>query len=222
MRKAKAFIVICPHRPDLLGQPLLGHVGWGYEYPNGDWCIGAVEGPEWGADHNGFWASRKRDLRSALLHFSGMKNRDAEYDYYKLLTVSDGVEPNPDYADQLVRWVQQEPYNLFGRNCMNSAYDILKAFADAKFNGVDLPHPATNWIPNGWFNAIQTNEYYKLPKAYNAEKSFEEENIMPFDLDGDLIAPEWRKPGAELFIKERSPEETVEIKVPEPMGIQTF
>ena len=73
MGKARAFVVICPHRPSLFGQPLLGHVGWGYEYPNGEWSIGVVEGTEWNGGINGFWSYRVPNLQAALTYFSRMK-----------------------------------------------------------------------------------------------------------------------------------------------------
>lgn len=217
MEAARAMVTICPHRPDnLLGQPLLGHVGWGYEYPNGEWCIGAIEGTEWKGGINGFWAVKMPSLQAALTYFSRMKKNNAEYDYYKLLTVSSGVIPNPRYADRIVNWVAKQPYNLTGRNCMNSTFDILNAFSGGKYNNTNLPHPNLNWIPNGWFNAIETKEYYRLPVTKFSNLAVMD-NIKQFELGGELIAPSWRAKGEEFYMIDRSNEKHIqEIKVMPP------
>lgn len=212
MKRANAIVTICPHRPDLLGHPLLGHVGFGYEYPNGEWCIGAVEGTEWRNDLNGFWAVKVPNLQAALHYFSNMKNYNAEYDYYKLLTVTTGVKPNPRYADQIVSWVAKQPYKLFGRNCMNSAFDILYAFSGGRYNNSNLPNPNLNWIPNGWFNAIKTNDFYYLPKN-NLETI---SNFEKIEITKEDKLPEWREKGNDLYLVERSKEEAIEVKVASP------
>ncbi len=221
MGKANAIVVLCPHRPDLVGQPLLGHVGWGFEYPNGEWLIGAVEGPDWRGGINGFWSVRRPNLRSALLYFAQMKNQGAEYNCYKLLTVTRGTHVTPQNAENTVRWVSQQKYELFGRNCLNSAYDILRAFCNGKYNFTDLPHPNTNWIPNGWFNAIQTNEYFNLPTYINMRSP--QDALIPFEVNGELVAPEWRKKGEELEIIDRSTETKIEeVQVNLPKKLQHF
>ncbi len=221
MGKANAIVVLCPHRPSLLGQPLLGHVAWGYEYPNGEWLIGAVEGPDWRGGLNGFWAVKRPNLRSALMYFAKMKEQGAEYNCYKLLTVTPRTHVSPEYADQMVRWISQQKYELFGRNCMNSAYDVLRAFCNGKYNFADLPHPNGNWIPNGWFNAIQTHEYYKLPTKYSALQL--QDNIVEFDLNGEVSVPEWRKRGSELEIITHSDVHCVDhIEVKLPTKLQYF
>lgn len=213
MNKANAIITICPHRPDvLLGQPILGHVGFGFEYPNGEWCIGAVEGTEWGNDINGFWAVKVANLQSALRYFSNMKHYNAEYDYYKYLTVTDGVIPNPKYADQIVSWVSRQPYNLFGRNCVNSAFDILYAFSGGKYNNANLPNPNLNWIPNGWFNAIKTNEYYRLPQNNTETKVISKK----FEITKDVEVPSWREKDKDLELIRHQKEDIVEIKITPP------
>lgn len=193
---AKAMVIICPHRPDLFGQPLLGHVAWGYEYPDGSWCIGAVEGTEWQqGNKNGFWVRHMPDLRSSLMHFAQGKKTGNEYDYYKFLTVTNGVVPDWKYADQVVAWVRDQDYNLFGRNCMNSAYDVLRSFAGGKgyYNNAELPLPDHNWIPNGWFNAIQTPEYYQLPTVVHAFQSqARSPGPAPIKLMDNPPTPEWR------------------------------
>lgn len=189
----QAIVVICPHRPSLAGQPLLGHVGWGYEYPDRSWCIGSVEGPSWQGTFNGFWARRMPDLRSSLMYFAEMEAKlAAEYDFYKLLTVSNGITPDYQAADRVVAWVRNQEYNLTGRNCMNSTYDVLRAFANCAYNGEQLPSPDWNWIPNGWFNAIKTNDYYKLPSRQYKFAKQDSYSGSELRLERDSAAPAWR------------------------------
>ncbi|MEC8443175.1 MAG: hypothetical protein VXZ05_03125 [Pseudomonadota bacterium] len=201
---AHAIAVLCPKRPDLMGQPLLGHVAWGFELPNGEWMIGAVEGDGWrhGNGLNGFWSRRMPDLRRALQYFADMQFRDAEYNYYKLLRVTDEVYPDPDGAMGVMRWVSGQKYELFGRNCMNSAYDILRAFSrGGHFNQRTLPAPQFNWIPNGWFNAIQVpdSDFNYLPRPSSFRGFAEADHADGLD-DVMPVVPEWRVKGSADFM----------------------
>lgn len=207
---AHAIIVLCPSRPDLLGQPLLGHVAWGFQLPNNEWIIGAVEGDGWkqGNGFNGFWSRKLPNLNAALQYFANMSFQDAEYNHYKLLTVTDGVFPNPNGALNVMKWVSGKKYELFGRNCMNSAYDILRAFSSGgSFNGQYLPTPEQNWIPNGWFNAINvpSNAHQWLPKPTHPVHAFQEQADEPTDAivnmdDIEALEPAWRNEKADDFL----------------------
>ncbi len=190
---AKAIVIICPRRPDLVGQPLLGHTAWGYEYPDGSWGIGAIEGENWQGSYNGFWALRVPNLRAALMYFAetGSKHGN-EYDYYKLLTVSNGITPDWKAADNVVAWAKHQKYNLFGGNCMNRTYDVLRAFANCAYNGKQLPSPDHNWIPNGWFNAIQTPDYYKLPTVVHTLSRNPAPATTAIELPENPSTPSWR------------------------------
>lgn len=196
MSTANAIIVLCPNRPDLFGQPLLGHVGWGFELPDGQWMVAAVEGDQWvnGNRLNGFWSYRVPGLQQALQVFANMVHQGAEYNYYKFLTVTDQVWPDLDAAMHVMAWVSAQRYELFGRNCMNSAYDVLRAFSrGGHFNGRVLPSPEHNWIPNGWFNAIQVpdHDFHYLPPASHGVRAFA---LEPFEITVSPQCPDWRKP----------------------------
>ncbi|MEO0343138.1 MAG: hypothetical protein AAF198_06840 [Pseudomonadota bacterium] len=165
---AEAIVVLCPSRPDLLGQPLLGHVGWGFELPNGEWVIGAIEGDGWenGNGFNGFWSERRLNLNAALQHFSTMINYGAEYNQFKLLRVAQNIAANPQGALEMMGWLSQQHYKLVDGNCMDATYRVLKTFSrGGYFHGQELPSPDFNWIPNGWYNAIQVpqNDHQNLP-----------------------------------------------------------
>lgn len=218
MRLARALIVLCPHRPEKL-KIKFGHVGWGYEYPNGEWRVGAIEGDEWDNSINGFWSVKVRSLDHALAYFTNMKKRRAEYNVYKLLTVSQHIKPNPAYADKMATWVAHQPYDVFGRNCMNSAYDILKAFSGGNYNSTVLPSPEQNWVPNDWFNKIVATQFAYLPLAVKSlAEDYIIEELSTSEVESEFETPEWRREGAELFITDRSNIESIpqiEVILPE-------
>lgn len=219
MSQANAIVVLCPRRPDLLGHPLLGHVGWGFELPDGQWVVGAVEGDAWlpGNRMNGFWSTCVPGLEQALQVFANMLHQGAEYNVYKYLSVTAQVWPDPDAALHVMGWVSGQPYQLFGRNCMNSAYDVLRAFSrGGHFNGGVLPSPDTNWIPNGWFNAITVHpqDYRPLPPPFPAVRAFALPTLeLP---EGDC--PAWRVPGSPDYLPLGGPPtatlEAVEVPLP--------
>lgn len=202
---AHAIIVLCPTRPDLLGQPLLGHVAWGFQLPNNEWVIGAVEGDGWprGNRFNGFWSRKVPSFNAALQHFANMKYEDAEYNQFKLLTVTHNVFPDPDAAMSVMKWVSGQKYELFGRNCMNSAYDILRAFSrGGNFNSRTMPSPDTNWIPNGWYNAIAVSnaDHRWLPASRQAIHHFDTETEVDALADVAEYQPDWRDPSSDNYL----------------------
>jgi hypothetical protein len=148
-KEANAIIVLSRTRPFNLG-----HVGWGYEYPDGTWCVGAIEAELFQNFPNGFWKRRAKNLEEGINYFRKMEARfDANYDEFKYLRADSS--PNWKAADDKMFWVEQQPYNIAGRNCMNSTYDILCAFSSGgHYNGSFLPRPEDNWIPNMWYDKI--------------------------------------------------------------------
>ena len=222
MSQANAIVVLCPKRPDLAGQPLLGHVGWGFELPDGQWMVGAVEGDGWsnGNGMNGFWSRRVPGERQATQVFANMVHQGAEYNYFKYLTMTHQVWPDPDAAVRVMAWVSAQPYQLFGRNCMNSTYDVLRAFSrGGHFNGKILPNPDFNWIPNGWFNAIQVpqSDYHHLPPASQPVQAFA---AAREELQAAAECPDWRNPESENYLPVgEAPNEAVEaVEVPPPVN----
>lgn len=216
---AQAIVILCPNRPQVLfNQPVLGHVGWGYEYPDGSWGVGSSEAP-WRGISNGFWSKRLPDLASALEFFSYNMTKlcGAEYNYYKGLEVNSDVTPNPSAADQTVAWISQQPYILTGRNCMNDTFDVLMAFAGGQYNGTQIPSPQNNWIPNGWFNAIVTNEYCYLPAAPptnpNESCEFGTDQISSIAIH-PAPPPPWRVVGDPSFIPLAQLDPTHAVKQP--------
>ncbi len=113
-----------------------GHVGWCFAYGDDAFNAGSVENPQGtlfaSPEDAGFWAVRIRDPLSPM--------RLRGYDEFKTFKLKQG---RPFDALRIVLWVRRQGYDVFGRNCMDATYDILRTF------GVqDLPVPARYWEPN--------------------------------------------------------------------------
>jgi hypothetical protein len=118
----------------------VGHVGWAFEYPDGDWNVGSVENP-CGSVYTppsriGWWARREREP------FDAMRERD--YTEYKLIHLDQG---DTGAAEARAEEVGRKPYELVHANCEDDTYHVLTAY------GARLPHPSqvTNWTPVAWF-----------------------------------------------------------------------
>lgn len=120
-----------------------GHSGWGFTLGDDTFLVGSVDNPP----HTlytrpakmGFWAIRTRDpLGVASAH---------AYREAKVIELAYGA---PEHAVRVAAWHSRKPYKLFGCNCMNVSYDVLRAFGTAH-----LPAPALHWEPNHWFDHIQ-------------------------------------------------------------------
>lgn len=124
-----------------------GHVGWAFECGDGTFNVGSIENPRHSLrtrpSQMGFWAERIADPIAPM--------RSRAYTHFKLIDVAPA---NPGFAGQVVAWLGRRPYDLFGHNCMNATYDVLRAFG---LKG--LPAPAHHWEPNHWFNHVRGCEY---------------------------------------------------------------
>ncbi len=138
-------------RPD--GAEGMGHVGWGYNLPNGQWMVGAVEnlhgwwGPYTPPGQTDFWHRLVSDPVSVMANppSGGAPQGTPAYAKARLVDVAC---PNPGAAQaKITEWLYR-PYTLVGGNCMNCTYDVLTTF------GAALPAPSEHWFPNSWFAAI--------------------------------------------------------------------
>jgi hypothetical protein len=119
----------------------MGHVGWAFDMDAAVAGCGGVEDPKGlpSADplEMGFW------VQSAPDPVAVMGSHPPPYDALKVVDIAAG---DAQAAHDTVLWVSKQPYALFGRNCMDDVYDVLRAF------GVpNLPPPAWHWTPNNWF-----------------------------------------------------------------------
>jgi len=177
----------------------IGHVGWGFVDDNGAFNVGAVENHSGGLHTSpsemGFWTLRTRDPIAPM--------RDRHYDEFKLI---DLVQADPLGAKQVVAWVKQQAYAALGRNCMDDAYDVLRAYGAQQ-----LPVPAHHWEPNHWFNQVQGVHYHIVGDGVAPE----DDTLKPAEIgavEPDLaslndasfaeetpVAPRWRTPESAEF-----------------------
>jgi hypothetical protein len=177
-----------------------GHVGWAFAIDATTFDDGSVENPPGTPftppSEDGFW-----ECEVSAGHFV-KPFVPMGYDHYKTLTAPN---PDPDAALQTVNWIRTQPYNLFGQNCEDDVYDVLRAF------GVpDLPAPTwLDAIPNKWFADLPGTA---LPVSWNARAwrnghaGQAKDRVIPQIKPSPSILypgfpPLWRIPGTEEFEK---------------------
>jgi len=162
-----------------------GHVGWAFEYSDGTFNVGAVENtqgyPLDSPKDMAFWAVKTSQIVAPM--------KILNYDEFKVITIQ---QPNPDYAWQMVQSVGNHWYSFAKYNCMNSTYDVLRAF------GVkDLPPPNLNWVPNAWFDKIVGDHYkvhlVKIPFSATTMET------LAIPLSKYTSPPAWRVPKTPEF-----------------------
>lgn len=122
-----------------------GHVGWGFELPNGTWWFGANEGntllfPSKTWFHDASWASMLATF------IGGGPYHNTGYTRYRCVTVP---ASNPSAAEEVAISESNEPYKIPLADCESQAYNVLRSY------GVrNLPDDATVWFPNDWFNDL--------------------------------------------------------------------
>lgn len=163
----------------------LGHLGWCFQYVDGTFCDGAVENPSGTPvsppGQTGFWSQRVSDPVAPM--------QLEKYDAFKMFEIQGG---DSNDADKTVAWVEQQPYLVIFRNCMDDTYDVLRAYGIT-----GLPLPCLDIIPNDWFDALNavsqpiSNQQLLaaglLPRS-SLKPSSQIVNVQP-------QAPPWRTPG---------------------------
>lgn len=156
-----------------------GHVGWAFEYGDETFNVGAVENTAGyfldGPMQMAFWTQRTAQP------VAPMKMR--HYDEFKLIEVQ---QPNPSYAWQVVQWVGHHWYSFAWHNCMDSTYDVLRAF------GVpNLPPPVLHWLPNGWFDSIQA-EHHEVNEIDDTQLKKATVQPLHIPVTQTIAPPAWR------------------------------
>ncbi|KPV52404.1 hypothetical protein SE17_15710 [Kouleothrix aurantiaca] len=126
----------------------LGHAGWAFDCGDGSFCVGSVENPlhhlRTPPRSDGFWALRTRDPIQPM--------RQRHYTDFKVISLA---EADIARAWRTVAWVSSQPYEVFGHNCMDATYDVLRAYGVGH-----LPVPAHHWEPNHWFDCVDAPRYH--------------------------------------------------------------
>jgi len=182
--------IVFVRRPGANG---LGHIAWAFEWYNGWFNAGSVENatgkPYASPEEMGFWAMHTLDPVAA------MQKQSSTYDEYKLLYVS---RPRPKEAWRTVVWESRQPYFALRHNCIDVAYDILRAYGNT-----ELLDPAQEHIPNDWYDALPGRSYtiaehpvipVQLRKMSQRELVIREiELTIPIHIKG--VPPPWRTRG---------------------------
>jgi len=121
---------------------LVGHVGWGFELPNGTWNFGA---------NDGALSSTTSDTREGngsratmLADFADAASGANAYTEYKCVTVR---AANASAAQQEVTRERNESYSiLYNRDCESQVYNVL-----SKYGVKNLPSDSWDRVPNNWF-----------------------------------------------------------------------
>lgn len=162
-----------------------GHIGWGFDYSVAEVDCGAVENPSGKFSCNpadmGYWNKISGNPIPFMVTLS--------YDDLKYIELISG-DVAKAYAT--VKWIATQPYALFGRNCMDDVYDVLRSY------GVpNLPAPSQNWLPNEWF--LQFAGVISPIASYVWQKPAASKLRQTIDLLKAKVhqaeAPTWRQPG---------------------------
>jgi hypothetical protein len=133
---------------------LIGHVGWGFQLPNGNWEFGANEGPvnlltnrtskTW--SKTGSW-----DTMLATFTQGGPYDSTGYYTSYICVTVP---AFNASAAQKEVRHEQHEQYSVPSRDCESQAYYVLLKYGVKKLpSDTSLSYELS---PNNWFNHLSS------------------------------------------------------------------
>ncbi len=190
----------------------LGHVAWAFEWPNGWFNAGSVENPS-GApfapvEKMGGWMAHTRDLTATMIR------QIVPYDEFKVLFVE-----NPRFiaAWRTAVWVSRMPYSAQRRNCVDSVYDVLRAY------GVEsLRDPAQRSIPYEWYDAIPGPSYRiadhpEIPVRWSRVSDFFERRLRDIPLvispRAHASEPAWRAMGGRAWHELRALFEMVNEEV---------
>jgi hypothetical protein len=118
-----------------------GHLGWAFDLDSGETYCGSVENPQ------GLPSCDPADMvfwnQESPAPVALMAARRPAYESLKYVDLAAG---NSLDAQSTIAWIATQPYCLFGRNCMDDVYDVLRSY------GVpNLPPPVLHWFPNNWF-----------------------------------------------------------------------
>ncbi len=177
-----------------------GHTGFAFALPNGRWAVGAVENPKGmpivSPGETGFW-SLVCNAADVDAYFTNKHPMNYPYDAYKTIAVANANF----YAAQaeIADW-HQKPYELVGKNCMDTTIAVLTAF------GAKLP--PVKLRPNDWFNSIpgQIQPAYEIPSPEDAERGA----FSP-------VPPEALKALAPSFAATKDAGRTIEVIQPGPV-----
>lgn len=179
------------------GAGKLGHVGWCFQWDDKTAICGSTENPlasfKTSYYEKGAWDKRLyfNDVVPEFRSWRILENKEVPgYDSFKVIDVG---MPNPTEAWNKVLWCKQQDYYLTGypngRNCMDDAYDILRAFGCQ-----NLPTPQDSLYPNAWFDRIFSVEQ-SLYNEKTVTTATQDHQEFDLPLAGVATPPNWRTEG---------------------------
>ena len=158
----------------------LGHVGWAFELRTGWFSAGAVENIKGAAyappQQMDLWTKHTLNPINAMLH------QYHPYNEYKVFTIP---QPRPWDAWETILWISQQPFIVLTRNCVDDAYDVLRAYGDQR---VLLPSKAL--IPNVWYDRLPGETNHITPHSRIALIRLAAiARLTPISGDHELIIP---------------------------------
>jgi hypothetical protein len=140
--------------------PVVGHIGWGFQMPDGGFYGGATErfgntpvSVPAGQD-NDAWMRRFPSLETMLAAFaSGVGH--APYTWWKAVEVA---QPHHAEAEGTARSMAERGWNLYRNNCLDHTGMVLEAYGVRWTDWTGEPHDGMPWketnpTPVGWLNA---------------------------------------------------------------------
>jgi hypothetical protein len=162
-----------------------GHVGWAFDFSDSDVNAGAVENP------NGTPSCPVAEMDYwdgfFVTPIQAMSTRS-----YASLKYVNLTRANIIAACRVAKWISTQPYALFGRNCMDDTYDVLRAY------GVpDLPAPASDLLPNIWFDGMEGTEVALAAFTWQCtgRKGLRHAFLAALAKSAPLKVPTWRQVG---------------------------
>ncbi len=167
-----------------------GHVGWAFEYePPKQIDAGSVENHSGGihadASHMDFWSELSSDPVACM--------RKNQYDDVKYVDVDDA---DPVSAYETVLWIEKHAYTAILRNCLDDAYDVLRAYGVA-----DLEPPSHDWFPKNWFAHFNGTQRPVAEFDWNDGRTEQAggNGNLPDPDSLEPKAPDWRNPLSAVF-----------------------
>jgi hypothetical protein len=140
-----------------LSRGTVGHVGWGFKLPDGNWEFGANEGPG-KRDASNTWAEAGGwDAMLATFTNGGPYDSSGYYTSYECVTVPTF---NATAARQEVGSEQHQLYIPIYQDCESQVYNVLSAY------GVSgMPNDILTWRPNSWYHDLTTSAGFGPPTS---------------------------------------------------------
>ena len=123
--------------------PLVGHVGWGFELPTGNWEFGANEGPGSSDISKTWYETGSRATMLATFATGGPYDNSGFYTQYRCAAVT---AFNASAAEQEVSREWHEQYDIAGQDCEAQDFNVL-----ARYGVTNMPGDSDVALPNFWF-----------------------------------------------------------------------